>query len=219
MKRTSFLFYRPQISVLFSIPLLILLQVYCLSCKKKCPTHTCVAFSDPYFDNWFPYSKGQEILFKNTTGTERKLTIGVVYKSEASTTTIPCGPDAPIVEYLPCPMALIQSSSPTNATIGFNIEYFPSGGLQFILDTSTLYATAIKDTGIVGLRQVSRATFNSSRFYPTYNLNGTTYSNVQVIMRDTATNHTKNIYKIILAERTGVLAYEEYPALDLWVKQ
>jgi hypothetical protein len=46
-----------------------------------------------------------------------------------------------------------------------------------------------------------------------------TYTNVQVITRDTATDHTKNIYKILLAEKIGILAFEEYPSRELWIKQ
>jgi hypothetical protein len=113
----------------------------------------------------------------------------------------------------------MSSYSVGDSAILFNVSYFPARGLRINLDTTILWAAAVRDTGIVGLQQDDRAKFNNSRFYPTFALNGMTYTNVQVITRDTATDHTKNIYKILLAEKIGILAFEEYPSRELWIKQ
>jgi hypothetical protein len=152
-------------------------------------------------------------------GSERKLTLRSVEKSTESTTTFPCDPSGPVVDPVLCPYVNMSSFFAGNTAIQFNLGYYPNGGLRMMLDTTFLWAKAVKDTGIVELQQDYRAKFNKSQFYPSFALNGTTYANVQVITRDTAIDQTKNIYKILLAEKIGILCFEEYPSRELWVKQ
>jgi hypothetical protein len=209
--------------------LLLLLLVCNVSCKKtkKCTStiSACAAFSDTFFDMWFPYSLGKEVVFLSSTGSEKKLSIRQQYKSverSASAYEYDCDIPSPELSLLPpsgqCPNALIESTPPTDNTVGLRIAYSPSRELMLYVDTTTLYATSLQDTGIVNLEQIGSSRFNSSRFYPSYVSNGTTYNNVQVITRDTAVDHTKGIYKLVLAQKVGILEYEEYPSL-LWRKK
>jgi hypothetical protein len=229
--QNSFFPLRVQIRVTrFLFYLIVLLLVGNVSCKKKKCTSTtsaCAAFSDNFFDNWFPYTVGQEIIFRSTAGGEKKISIQQRSKSvetKASTFEYECdGPSPLLLTPVPiseeCPSASIASTPPTNNAIGFRIAYSPSRELMLHVDTTILIATSLHDTGIVNIRGMGRSSASSSRFHPSYVSNGTSFNKVQVITRDTTFNRTKGVYKLVLAQTIGVIEYEEYPSLIAWRKQ
>jgi len=52
------------------------------------------------------------------------------------------------------------------------------------------------------------------------NIGGKSFSNVQLITKDTAAGYKNaGTYKIFLAKNVGIIAYENYPDLRLWIKQ
>jgi membrane-bound inhibitor of C-type lysozyme len=220
----------PRKTAKVSCYLLLLLIIGNVSCrKKKCRSTiaACAAFSDSFFDSWFPYTTGQEVIFRSTAGAEKKLTIREQYKStevkestyeyECNSNTLSISPVSPSEQ---CPNASIHSSLPTNNTVGFRIAYSSSGGeLMLHIDTTILYATSLQDTGIVNIRLMGRSRSNSTKFYPSYVFNGTNYDKVQVITRDTIADRNAGVYKIVLAQGLGVLEYGEYPSHTSWKKQ
>ena len=71
--------------------------------------------------------------------------------------------------------------------------------MRLVLKATHLRAPAIKDTGlaIVNVNSIGssyKSKFKASRFFATYAINGTNYSNVQVITRDTVKDHTNEIF-------------------------
>lgn len=82
-----------------------------------------------------------------------------------------------------------------------------------------IFSSTVNDAGFVLAPTSFRNTLTVSKFFNSYTLNGNNYSNVQVIARDTMANHVNDIYKIILAKNQGIIGFEEYPSLALWVKE
>jgi hypothetical protein len=228
MKKISFLLgvsKRIKKTLFYLLLLLLMTNVSCK--KKKCESTipACAAFSDPFFDTWFPYSLRQEVVFLSAAGREKKLSIELDYKSVermGSTYEYDCNSYSTATlapNSQQCPNAMISSTQPTNNTVGFRVAYSPSRELMLYIDTTILYAISLQDTGIVNLQSMGRSRSNSSKFYPSYVANGTSYNKVQVITRDTISDRTSGIYRIVLAQTLGLIEYEEYPSLTLWRKQ
>lgn len=75
-------------------------------------------------------------------------------------------------------------------------------------------AKNLTDTGVT----VFPIKFSNTQYFDNITLNGTSYSNVQMITRDTITDKGADIYKVFIAKKIGLLAYEEFPSLALWIK-
>ena len=200
--------------IIFSIfELFILLQV--VSCSKSGGTvfYDCPAFADPVYDQWFPYLQGQIIRFKNAGGLENSITIDRMDKTPDYKYYDGGGSCAPKVT--------VRSSQGNSSSIPFQLEYGKGAiynSMYIELKTIVVNANGIKDTGLV-ITPSAFNRFNRTEFFSTYTLNGINYTNVQVITRDTFADKAVDIYKIIIAKKMGILAFEEFPSLGLWTKE
>jgi hypothetical protein len=185
------------------------------SCFKSAGTtfYDCPAFSDPVYDDWFPYLRSQVIKYKNAAGLENTISIHQMEKS-------------PDYKYYDgggscLPNVRVESSQTNSSSIPFLLEYRKGvvySSVNIVLKTVSFDADNIKDTGLMHLPGTTRR-FNKTQFLSVYNLNGKNYSNVQIITRDTGVDKATDIYKIVIAKKIGILAFEEYPSLTQWVKQ
>ena len=202
----SFFKKHPALSLCFSVTFFIGIEgLFSFCSKTKCP-----AFSDAYFDKWFPYTQGQSIYF--TSSLSRKDTIAITHtnKSAAGSTysgSSSCGMDASIYSNAPNPSS--------NAKLSITLSKYASGKtLNIYLYNFYVSGNDLTDQGV----QLANTT-TKAQYYPSLTINGRTYSNVEVIEKDTSSSKQVGIYKLWLAQQNGLVAYEHYPTLEQWVKQ
>ena len=178
----------------------------CSNCScKKVP---CSAFDDPDFLTWFPYKTGQQIVFHSNSGED---TINLhVDKSEPYEATQGCfGASGGCFAH--CDIYSFELPGTYNRKLQIS-ETQPSA-ITFYFYQLNLLATRMSDTGFV----VSSAA--ATKFYPSLSLANNTWQNVQLITRDTSIKEPDGPYKVYIARGLGIVAYENYPDLAVWVKQ
>jgi hypothetical protein len=209
-------------TLLFTFTLLFTIYIFhgCSNCScKKVP---CPAFSDASFESWLPYQPGQQLVFKNQSSFDT-ITLSGINKSEAYEANQGCynGDNG-------CYQDLSIGSNEVAGTTGnymrkFSVNYF---------STTTFSSSAYQKTIELQLREF-KFTANdfsemgfaiatglySGSFSPSTMLNGTSYNNVQIIVRDTTDISLQQPYKVYLSKGVGLIAYETCPTRALWVKQ
>jgi hypothetical protein len=203
-----------RIKIIYIISLCMIFPGFFCSKKGGTVFYDCPAFRDSLYDQWFPYVKSQVLRFRNSTGIENTINLERVDKTPDYKYYVEGGGSC-------APKVTVRSAGTIGFATGFLLEYSKGpniSGLSINLKSILITAREIKDTGIV-LYQNTTTRFNMTRYFSTYALNGKSYSNVQIITRDTAADKTLDIYKVLIAKGTGILGYEEYPSLELWLKQ
>jgi hypothetical protein len=187
------------------------------SCKKV----ACPEFNDPLFDKWFPYNANQQIIFKTTTGKTDTITIDYFSKSPSyeakqgcTGAANGCSEQANIYSYA------IDGDKVAKFNVFYTISTpFTSSlttkSLQFHFHQFTISATDITTQGLVLDPSQSVQTQNAG----TVNLNGSIFSAVQILQRDTVNTRTNGPYKLYLSQNTGIAGYETLPGGELWVRQ
>ena len=202
---------KPILSFFLLACLLVSLQGFLSYCSKT----YCPAFSDPYFNSWFPYKQGQVIYLYSSNNRHDSIVISSVYRSPASTTSGGCGKVAcsaiDVVQSL-----YIDSASPY-LSISYNIPSSSSGFklVQVDVNQFVFNGTRIADSGIA----VTALSSIQTSFSSILSLGGTNYADVELIQRDTTGLAPNSVVKIWLAKNIGLLAYERYPSGEIWVKQ
>jgi hypothetical protein len=206
--------------VLIAIAMICLLIAGCkdtCSCKKV----ACPEFNDPLFNTWFPYNTHQQIIFKTLAGKTDTIAISSVTKSPSYEANQGCNrADNGCNQQV----NILSEGTDSGGTSRFNIYYFIS--TPFTASTVTkrlewhfhqfyLVAANISTQGL----QLEPGQGIQSQSIATVNLNGSVFSTVQVLQRDTI--NIKNIgpYKLYLSQNTGLAAYETFPGGELWVRQ
>jgi hypothetical protein len=179
------------------------------SCKKV----PCSAFSDTIFSRWFPYNTGDEVIFQSTSGSD---TVSLyVTKSEAYEASQGCFGASSGCSAGYCQIYSNELSSSYSKKL--HVEIFDTSPKNISL---TFYQFNCQGTDIADTGMVLIDTSSYSKYYPSFNIGGKTFSNVQLIAKDTtASNTIAGPYKIFLVKNTGIVAYETYPDLALWIKQ
>ena len=198
----------------------ILLYCSCAKSSNSVPYITCPSFDDPLFIEWFPYTTDQKMIFKNSAGLADTISIASVNLSGQTT----------IIK-----LNFTADSCIAVATIVSN-EKVDSGGILKLflydyrtasgLDTVTFYmygftfkALAVTDTGL-NIAYLSPGIYSAS--YTNYNFQGRIYNKVQVInSTDTIVKLTNIpwIYKVFIAQNTGIIGYETFPQKEIWALQ
>jgi hypothetical protein len=184
---------------------------HCTVCScKKIP---CPAFNDTSFSRWFPYNTDDKVIFQSTSLSD---TISLyVAKSEAYEATQGCFGANGGCTGGNCQIYSNELSTSYNRKLLVCIFSGSLKNISFDFYQFNCQATDITDTGLVLLD-----TYSYSIYYPSLNIGGKTFSNVQLIAKDTAANNKiAGPYKIFLAKDVGIVAYEIYPDLELLVKQ
>ena len=181
------------------------------SCKKV----SCPAFEDVDFQNWFaPYQSLQQSIYKYQSSTDT-ITTGIPNKNQTYEASQGC-----MGANLGCLMNFSVESYEISATFRrkLALSYNGSSASSFITLFVMGFDCSASDINDQGLVLTSGA--YTSNYATSLTLNGNSFNNVQVITRDTTTNHfTDQPYKVYLSKSAGVIAYEMYPGLQLWVKQ
>jgi hypothetical protein len=177
------------------------------SCKKV----LCPAFNDTSFNRWFPYNTNNQIIFRNNSDADT-FSFYVDRSADYETTQGCFGAHGGCIPY--CHLysnelytlydrklqVTIYSATPKDILLNF---------YQF-----NCRATDITDTGLAVVD-----TSAHSNYHPSMNIGGNTFNSVQLITKDTAGGKISGPYKIFLEKNAGIIAYETYPDLKLWIKQ
>jgi len=193
------------------LPFIAILFDHCTTCS--CKTVPCPAFNDTAFSRWFPYNTSDQIIFQNASASD---TFSLyVERSEAYDATQGCiGASGGCLVY--CRMNSNEVYASYNRK--FQVSIYSSSPKSVSLDfyQFNCLASDIVDTGLVLVDTLSQ-----SHYYPSLNIGGKSFSNVQLLSKDTSGNKNKMAgpYQIFLVKNAGIVAYENYPDLTLWVKQ
>jgi hypothetical protein len=195
---------------------IIFLFDHCSICS--CKQVPCPAFSDNNFSQWFPYSNGDTVIFQSSSEFDTIRFSGIEKSSSYDASrgcyngSSGCTANCHIVSNeifgsynrkFQVSISIITPFGSTNPTrlVSFNLYGFSS------------QANNIADTGLV-------ASSFPSKYFTTLNIGNKIYDNVQVIQQDTAgTTNYAGPYKIYLEKNQGMIAYENYPDLKLWIKR
>ena len=197
------------LTICLSFTAILFNQCTVCSCKKV----PCPAFNDTSFSQWFPYNTDDKVIFQSTSVSD---TISLyVAKSEAYEATQGCfGASGGCT---PGNCQIYSNELSTSYNRKFQVSIFGGSlkNISFDFYQFNCQATDITDTGLVLMD-----TSSHSNYYSSFNIRGKTFSNVQLITKDTAGNNKiAGPYKIFLAKDAGIVAYETYPDLELRVKQ
>ncbi len=180
------------------------------SCKKV----DCPPYDNPGLDQWTKNPSGNQFIFVNSTSARDTFTIWPIEVSSGYEANKGCieGGDRGCDEYF---------RMSTNGNPKFTLYYnsftsWDSKKVEMVnirLKDLEVMASGITDTGFIFHSIGIQAVFN-----PTVSLNGKTFSNVQLIQVDTSVKFT-SVYRIYFEKNRGLLAYEEYPSHELWIRQ
>jgi len=187
------------------------------SCKKV----PCPAFNDPEFINWFPYTPDQKTIFRYNLLTDT-ITIGRLEKSEAYEAGKGCYHGD-----IGCNMRyhVYSQEMLSNYSYKFTVNFGSQTPFESSVTTrsfSLKFYTFICDANDINSEGLLlKPGIFSSHYYPSLNIAGSVYNNVQLIIKDTTNSSNKMAgpYKIYLAKNQGMIGYEDYPALRTWIKQ
>jgi hypothetical protein len=204
---------KPVLSFILLALLLACLQGSVSFCSKK----NCAAFSNANFDSWFPYRQGQTVYYATINNEVDSLVNITIYKSPASTSSGGFSSRACVVS------ASVQSQYIDSADPYLHLNYIIDDGsatntVQLNINQFFVSGTNITDSGITINAAISMYPVQSS-FYNSLTIEGKNYSDVQMILRDTAGLAANSVCKIWIAKNIGLLAYQEYPSLTIWLKQ
>ena len=187
------------------------------SCKKV----PCPSFNDPDALSLFPYSVNQKIVLGNSSNTD---TITIAYADQSPAYDADRG--------------CVNGANACNTNYRVQSREMLANGpakLEMDFSSSTPFGSAVT-TNYISLRLYNfnftgwisssqglqpNSVIYSVQHYNSVNIGGNTFSNVDLVIKDTtnSSNKTHGPYKVYLAKNQGLVAYENYPALDMWVKQ
>jgi len=177
------------------------------SCKKV----PCPAFNDTSFNRWFPYNTNDQIIFRNNS--ESDTFSFYVDRSAAYETEQGCfGAHGGCIPY--CRVYSNEIYSSYNRKLQVTIYSSSPKDISLDFYQFNCRATDIADTGLAVVDTSARSTYFSS-----INIGSSTFSSIQLITKDTSGGKISGPYKIFLEKDAGIIAYETYPDLKLWIKQ
>ncbi|MDX1936291.1 MAG: hypothetical protein SFU21_04215 [Flavihumibacter sp.] len=186
-------------------------------CKKV----ACPAFSDTVFPAWFPYTKGQTLIFKNASQQTDTILINYLNKNEAYEAQKGCyGGSSGCEQYINLRQVDSTGMQPERFGISFNKQTaFTSNAFSnhlqifvrgFSITGSLSSDSILQDNSSIGI---------STKYHPSLQLGVQTYTAVQVFNTDTALVKNTGIYKLYISKNAGIAGYETYPGGVLWVLQ
>jgi hypothetical protein len=204
---------RINLSLAFLFSLALLSNSSCTICS--CKTVDCPAFNDPVLDQWITAMENDTLVFKNAFSATDTLVVGKIQRSAATQVTKGCMHSATGCD------AWLSLFDAQAAGIKFSLTFESFTGWDN--QTSTQFAISFKDltikgTGVTDTGFVTSAAGIQTLFRSAISLNGKNFANVQLISAD-STGRTAGITKLYFARNIGVIAYETYPASELWVRQ
>jgi hypothetical protein len=201
-------------NIIFILLIIPLLQACSICSDKKA---TCPGYSENGFSNWFPYLLNQVVIFKNNAAADtlsiRTVDISPSYSTRVSAGNPYCTANKEILGNF--------SKNKTNLYIQDvqqTDEYSSSRSYELVtlsFKNVTFDGSGISDTGLVKKEN----TTYSSQYFTNQNIGSSNFQSVQLLVSDTTTNKTQRPYKVWISKNNGIIAYEEYPSHDLWIKQ
>ncbi len=178
------------------------------SCKQV----SCPAYKNGNFDQWFPYTQSQQIVYADSANLSISDTIVIttVSSSQSYQAEQGCG----------------SSNSGCNSD-----KYIYSDALSFGYNSSSDWNSNMLDSnyslGVYGFSTTAKGlgstglnlTTMPSQFYSNISLNGQQYANVQMIWSTDTTSVKDAVYQVYLQKGTGLLAFRYYPSQTLFVKK
>ena len=187
------------------------------SCKKV----ACSAFEDESFQSWFPtYQSSQQIVFKSQSESDT-VHISEPYLNEAYEASQGCyhGSNGCHKNF-----SVRSNQISVSSRLKFSLDYFSETAfgsteakksISLWLNGFDCKAVDVNDQGLVLQPGIYNGNYASSLL-----INGVSYDNVQTISRDTLVDISSPMpFKVYLSKGAGIIAYETYPAHELWVKQ
>ena len=154
-----------------------------------------------------------------------------VFKVAASTDTFTMAPIQTSLEHEAtkgcvgadkgCDATLYLTSLQQASPVKFAVDYRSSTGwdnsttkgIRIQLKDLQVSAVDVSDTGFV-----FHANDVLSNYQPSMSIGGRTFNQVQLIQTDTSIK-ASGAYKMYFAKNMGLIAYEEYPSHQLWIRQ
>ena len=199
----------------------------CTTCSSK--KVKCVAFNEPAFNKWFPYTDSSRISYQNkiTADTFSYLVEYATFSREYETNrggfengNHPCGTSA----YF----ASANYSNSRFGTVGITystVQQVDNGpsikNLTVHFNNAEWVAGEIFDNGfgpatIYNVPDVPAQIDSAQNFLFD---NGITYQQVVILTNDTTSNKIDRAYKLFIAKNIGIIGCEMFPSKQKWVIQ
>ena len=186
------------------------------TCKKI----SCPAFEDVKFETWFAaYQTANQSVFKYQSSYDT-ITLGSPLKNEAYEGSQGCyGGSRGCSEDFHVASNQLTTNFRQKLTLTCYSMPTLDGSetpkrISFWLMGFNCTAIDINDQGLV----LGPGAYSGS-YSVSLSINGTTYSNIQTITRDTTMDSTPAPFKVYLSKGAGIIAYEMFPSHELWIKQ
>ncbi len=198
----------------------------CTICSSK--KIKCIAFNEPVFNKWFPYTDSSRVLYQNTVtaDTFSYLVEYATFSKEYETSrggfensNRPCGTSAYFA-------SANYSNSPFG-TIGINyttqqqVDNGPSTKSLGVHFNNTDWATGeiFENSFAVPFNYGSGTTAKIDSAQNMLFDNGITYQQVVMLTNDTVSNKAERAYKLFIAKNKGIIGCEMFPSKQKWVIQ
>jgi hypothetical protein len=184
------------------------------SCKKM----PCPAFNDAYFDQWMGNFSDKKVTYRNSNLVSDTFTLSHADSSIDKEANKGC------LEGSNECSSLFQTRSfelTPSGSIKFQLFYHSNTGWDGVSNKQitiqvrnfSVMASNVYDTGFV-----FHTNGIHTAYIPAITLRSKIYSNVQMIQADTNVK-VPGVYKIYLSKNSGLVAYEEYPTHELWIRE
>lgn len=186
---------------------------------------SCPAFNDPLALQWIPYKANEQLIFKSENVSDtfllEKIDISGSYEGSISGSNPNCRSTADFYSFE-------RLGGDFTDGLQINIEndvdqYTSARPSRVVIElkNADFYGFGFSDTGIVMHRNANVLGQDITSFHPTLQIGNSFFQNVQVLEKDTSYLNDKipSVYKIWLCKNKGIIAYEEFPEHNLWMKQ
>ena len=203
-------------AILFSLAFL-----SCNICTKKV---FCPDFHDETLESWFPLANRKVFTFKTSNNDIKTFTFDTVMTSQPYTADQTRGSGCFADQKAISKETDAQGKPALSITLQMENPFYENGIEKRVL--VQLLGLNFTGTNMVmseGFRQVineSHGGYGMLKSIPAIQLGGKTFYNVQSIYFDTISNLPKApVYKVYIANNHGIIAYETYRPVMLWVRE
>jgi hypothetical protein len=207
---------RKRLCILFFVTAVIF-----TSCNSDCSKKVeCPGFNDGALSQWFPYQDNTTLIFSSSNSIDsfflKLIETTAPYETQRGGFGNNTGDCHASKKFQSVARNLVNLSLELSSNLA-SYSTTPARSVYLHILSNEIQALDLKENGFTTISINGQPCL--TEFFPSLQIGNKIYSNVQKATRDTIAIRTAGIYQLYIGKGNGVLAYGQYPSLELMIKQ